>query len=73
MVNSESRGWKKLLWDTEKTSVEVSVDRMSFSKMSLDLNLAALALNFVSYYLKSAGPMKFYFFGVDFRNIFMGF
>ena len=41
--------------------------------MSLDLNLAALALNFVSYYLKSAGPMKFYFFGVDFRNIFMGF
>ena len=41
--------------------------------MSLDLNLAALALTLSFTYLKSAGPMKFYFFGIDFRNIFVVF
>ena len=41
--------------------------------MSLDFNLAALALTLSLTYLKSAGPMKFFFFGINFRNIFMVF
>ena len=54
----------------KKTSVEVSVDRMSFSRMSLDFNLAALVLTLSLTCLQSAGPMKFCFFGIDCRSIF---